>query len=610
MEIYEDSKRTEHWKTHSIAAILLMAFAFFINRGIEIKGLYMDDLYMWSCFGEQTFQEFVFPIGGTRCRPIFYLASWLQMALMGVNIQWMVPINILLNGGVAITLYGMAGKISRSRFIGFLSGILYLVTRLSYYQISQGWGLMETMALWLGIGILYCLYCFLNGHGNENRYYLIANILYFLVCFVHERYMVLVPLFFIVLIMKGKKDKKLWFQTLIAFGVMLLIRFLAIGGLSPAGTGGTQVTDTFSIKQTIKYALSQVAYMFGINAGPEHLNGIRWQDTEPWVHILVYASIGMILVMIICFLAALVKHKKDRLPALQNTILFICFIGACIVSSSVTIRVEMRWVYVSFTAAVLYLGYMYGVIVSHVDEVKELKRLVPYGLIFVAYTALLIPVEMYYRGFYENLYYWPNQLRYNSLAEETYEKYGDDLFEKTVYIIGDSYEMSEFTADTFFKVYDKERTFAGPEVVFIDSIDDVGLITDQMVIIREEPEFHAFQDITGFAKSLKLHPIYGYYEDGWMDEEAKLSVRAGASGIIRLEMVYPGNLTGNEESTVYVNGEKTVTTVFEDNITTAEIQVDPFQTVELLVKNNFYLEDAQEQRGEKRFSMLVTIKAD
>ena len=38
------------WKDEIIAAGLLMAFAFFINRGIEIKGLYMDDLYLWSCY--------------------------------------------------------------------------------------------------------------------------------------------------------------------------------------------------------------------------------------------------------------------------------------------------------------------------------------------------------------------------------------------------------------------------------------------------------------------------------------------------------------------------------------------------------------------------------
>lgn len=598
------------WKNHAIAALLLLIFAFFINRGIEIKGLYMDDLYMWSCFGEQSFWEFVFPIGGTRCRFIFYLFSWLEMALIGVHVEWMVPINIMLNGLVAISIYGMAGKIGRSKFIGFLAGIMYLLSRLSYYQISQGWGLMETMALWLAIAILYCLYQFINENENGDRYYLAANIFYFLVCFVHERYMVLFPLFFIVIIMKKKKARRYWLWPAAVFLLMLLIRLAAIGGLSPAGTGGTQVSDTFSLGQAVKFALSQVAYMFGINAGPQYLSGINWNDTAVWVHGLVYGAIGAIILMTLCFLVTVIRHKEERIPALCNIVLFICFIGACIVSSSVTIRVEMRWVYVSYTAAIIFLSYLYGVIAGHVGEIKAIKKLVPYGLIFAAYVLLMFPVEIYYRSFYGQLYYWPNQQKYNSLAEETYGKYGDGIFDKTVYILGNTYEMSEFTADTFFKVYDKERLFTGPEVIFIDSVDDVGLVTDQMLILREEPEFNAYQDITQFVKDLKCRRILGYYEDGWMDEEAVVKVRAGSSGVINIEMTYPGILTGEETSVIYVDGEEALITEWNENVMHVRLEAEPFRTVELKFVNNFYLPDAQEQRGEKRFSMMVNMKAD
>ena len=34
----------EWWAVFAI----LLAFGFFINRNIEMKGLYMDDLYLWS----------------------------------------------------------------------------------------------------------------------------------------------------------------------------------------------------------------------------------------------------------------------------------------------------------------------------------------------------------------------------------------------------------------------------------------------------------------------------------------------------------------------------------------------------------------------------------
>ena len=45
------------------------------------------------------------------------------------------------------------------------------------------------------------------------------------------------------------------------------------------------------------------------------------------------------------------KRKEYRVQMLKNSTLFILFTGLCIASSSVTIRVEMRWVYVSLVSA-------------------------------------------------------------------------------------------------------------------------------------------------------------------------------------------------------------------------------------------------------------------
>ena len=48
----------------------------------------------------------------------------------------------------------------------------------------------------------------------------------------------------------------------------------------------------------------------------------------------------------------------------------------------------------------------------------------------------------------------------------------------------------------------------------------------------------------------------------------------------------------------------------KQNITQVELETRPYDIVELDFENNFYLEDAKEQRGEKRFSMIVEITAD
>ena len=57
-------------------------------------------------------------------------------------------------------------------------------------------------------------------------------------------------------------------------------------------------------------------------------------------------------------------------------------------------------------------------------------------LIFAAYCGLSIYTNIFYRGYFPNIYFWADQQRMNSLAEETIEKYGTDgVLGKDVYII-------------------------------------------------------------------------------------------------------------------------------------------------------------------------------
>lgn len=588
---------------------LLLAFAFFINRSIEIKGLYMDDLYLWSCFGEQSFLQYVFPIGSTRFRFIYNFVSYLVLGIVGTHINWLVPINIILNALLAGTIYKIGKKFSRSNAIGLLAGILYLLSRMSYYQIGQVYGLMETMALWAALGILYCLYQYLVDTKEDNRYFIRANLLYFCICFIHERYMVLLPLFFLVLVIKKQKQWKLCMVSVINFSVIQLIRILAIGTLSPAGTGGTDVADTFHISEAIRYAVSQVFYVFGVNAGPEHLNGMSWGDSPRMIQLLIIAADIVLLILVIAFIKEIIHDKEKRGIYLSHTLFFFTFIALCIGSSSVTVRVEMRWIYVSYAAALLFLCYMYGAVTCHYENTQQsaLKKVIPYGCLLFLYTGFMFPVETFYRSQFPNIYLWPNQLRYNSLAEETYEKYGEEIFGKTIYILNDQYQISDFTANTFFKVYDKKREADGLEVKFIDSIREIGQVTDTMLILREEPEHQAFQDITGFVRDLKCERIKGYYLDNWMDEEAVVRVMTGSTGRIDLQCYFPGELTGKEYTQVQMNEEEPLTIKFEEQLVVVSLQAEPYETVTLNFLNHFYVKDAMEQRGQKRLSMVVDI---
>ena len=101
--------------------VCIAVFAFYINRDIEIKGLYMDDLYMWSFYGEQNFFEFVFPIGGSvSFRPIYWMLAYIEMAIVGPHVSWYAGFNVVSNILVAYSLFYICYKVAHCRLLAFL----------------------------------------------------------------------------------------------------------------------------------------------------------------------------------------------------------------------------------------------------------------------------------------------------------------------------------------------------------------------------------------------------------------------------------------------------------------------------------------------------------
>ena len=174
----------------------------------------------------------------------------------------------------------------------------------------------------------------------------------------------------------------------------------------------------------------------------------------------------------------------------------------------------------------------------------------------------------------------------------------------------DTYEMSDFTARTFFKVFDKKRLAEGTQVKKIESIRDIGLVDDSMLVLREDPEHNGFQDITDFVRDLKLKVDYGYYEDGWMDEHASLTVMAGEEGIIDLEIMYPGIMSGGEMITITKDQEEPLKLPLHSSVVDARLTASPWQLVHLTFDYNFYMQNAMEQRGEDRLAAIVHISAE
>ena len=629
MELGEKLERGWRRSTEGLLIFaVLLGFGFFINREVELKGLYMDDLYLWSCYGEQSFMEYVFLFGGSRFRFVFYLASWLELLFLGGHVEWMAPFNILLNSLIAFSIYRMCLSFSSGRkAVSLVLALVFLSSRMAYYQIGQFYGLMESLGLWAAVGILYFLYRYMNERNSVS--YLYGCLLYFLASFIHERYMALLPALLLALALApkrrgGKRDEtrgrsrgrgngrtdrplvaaesefpkwQLFLVTLLVFGAIQAIRFLTIGTLAPAGTGGTEVADTFSLADSISHAWEQAAFVFGRNSGPDYLCILPYADSPDGIRLLILLSNLVLFAAVALFAVCAVRDRSRLLVHLKNAALFLVFIAMCIGSSSVTIRVEMRWVYVVFALALLFFSYMSSVMGRA-------------GALVFLYAALAVPAENFYRDHWDNLYLWPEQGKYNSLAEQTIEKYGQEIFEKEVYIIGNTYEMSEFTAETFLKVYDRAGSCDGRSIQFIDSDFDFKELSEDMVILAEDPEHNAYQDVTDFVKKQRLNYAYGSYEDGWVDEHAKIVFMNGERDQVTLSCYYPGTVTGDQVCQVTVNGKRMPDLVFTDQNMTYEIPSAPYQMIELELSCNFYVANAKETRGEEKLAMIVTINTE
>lgn len=569
------------WLYTAAALVLLLLFGLFINRHLSIRALYGDDLYLWSFYGCEDFWSFTFPkVTKGNFRPFYWAMSYLEFLLIGPHVRWYARFNVLLNVGIAWVIYFFSRRLSRltrvphgmllGQAVGLLTGMLYLQSHFAAYQIAQVLGLLESLALLLALLTFWGLFDYMEGRGT--RAYLRACLCFFLVIFTHERYIALFPLFYLAVLTQHLTERRLCRRfaqprlsetsrtaqhrpsvddatgsgvvlrsqsrakpRLLALLLPLLIlavffgtRMVVAGEAIPVGTAGTKVQDTFSLTQALGFAFTQVAYIFGVNAGHAIFCGVSFADSARWVQALISFSWLSLLLMLVLYVRMAWKRGRITPRFVGENLLFICFIALCIGSSSITIRLETRWVYVSYTAALLYLSFMLGEIakVGRAEQVHTLSpvargaetcgstrsrrtstasvsasragsgvkksrsaAVLAFSLLFMAYGAVMTPVEHYDRQHYPNIFFFFDQDRVNSLADCTIGAVGAEnlLGKKQVYIYYNYYEMSDFYAEYFFKPFDPEKSGQGTEIHFIDSPDELptDATVDNSIVLME-----------------------------------------------------------------------------------------------------------------------------
>jgi len=143
--------------------------------------------------------------------------------------------------------------------------------------------------------------------------------------------------------------------TVTEMTVVIIIRLLALRSFIPEGTGGTEISETFSVSGFLASLRSEILYLFGVNTGPEHLNGINFADVNIIIKCCIATAFIFLVLFVIKFIiAAIMYSEKFEIKWTANILLFLGFIIGSIVASSVTIRVEMRWLYAPYLFLLLF----------------------------------------------------------------------------------------------------------------------------------------------------------------------------------------------------------------------------------------------------------------
>lgn len=487
--------------------LLLTIACFVINRGIVIKALYMDDLFHWSWYRGINIFEFAFKFydGSSRYRPVFDAIQYIFYTIIGTNPFRYAVINKVYNSVIALFIYHFIKRFDCNRVIAFIFSIFYLIAHFAYYQIGQGIGALESDALFFAIIIVfYCLKLtgVISGSGKNDilKNTIMLFIMFFVISFTHERYMGLaVPIAISLLMAENKKYKaKNKIISILVFIIEILIiciiRFMAIGKVVPAGTGGTYVEETFNIMQCIKFCFTQIAVIFGINIGPEYLYGIDFVSIESRkIKMLVAISILLIAVVIMTYIYERIKTKNEK-KSTSADLIFLSAVAMCIGASSVTIRVEMRFIYISFVLAIIYLTYM-GSFLCKRMRIKNASRYIYIVLALIFVTR--VPIEFKYRDYFYRIHCYVDLIRVNSIYDSTIGKYGldDILHNKKIYLINKTYGMTNFYAEYFFKIYDKNDV--GNKILLVDDMADIPQedIGKDTIILYENYENNDYKEL-------------------------------------------------------------------------------------------------------------------
>lgn len=586
--------------------ILIIGYYLVISQDVYSgeRALYRDDLGTYQVIGDEskTFSQRILDTTANKTRYVFNFILIVFFKIVGTNFERIDTLlfiwNVLLSVIFFLLLWWLIDSKENKKdiFLSLGGTLAFSSSRFSYYTMSEVLGIMEGLALLLTVAFLILL---IKDNYQFGQKYWIANVLCLVNMYVHERYFVLwgVVLAYIILAKMVNREKRISSKVLIAFSAIAIFfiqRYFVLGNRVLDGTSGTDIVDTFSIKTFITHVVYQMGYLLGVNApNNAYLNGIAPTDVSCSIYILTIVIIFSWMLIFILFVHALRCKQLVFREEICKLTLGIAIIGALIVASSVTIRVEMRWLYASYAIFISLMTYMASRIIY--GEYKKQK--VGYALWVVAIFCIL-GQEQYYRDNWRNLYYWGDRELSSSLVENI-DVNDKEIENITIVSADEGFSWDSQTVKDLLSPYEIECY----EVVFVDNIF---LIPEnaEYILLKKTGE-NLFLLMTDVCSS--LFNKAGWYEDGWVEPYATFSMINTDSNNMSMRFMYTGAYRKGMGGEVWVNGEKQKEFMFKEDDNWLNIELENIETglLKFEIKFNFVVIENSGRSEEGKLSCLL-----
>jgi hypothetical protein len=449
----------------SLAILTIIWFAFFPDRAFFADDFNLIVNALSGGYASSFVKAFTY--AGINYRPFFAAFFHLVSLIFGKDFNSYIYLNIFLEFLNACMVSFIGYKLSRNQlFVAFVSGVMFIVSRFSYYNVLQVYGSMMGLALFL---FLLMIYTTIHAYETKKPISLVWPLLfYYFVIFTYEGYIAVGGFLVFAIILAPIKFRARYHRfaltvvpvILLMFNYLLKTFVLHINFFQ--GTGGVPIA--FDYHQFFHFMGTGFANMLGLNVGPNYLSGLDISNAG----ITGYIIGGIFTVLITILIAAYIYNRfpsvrKSHLSEGKYIFLFFALFVPLLASASITFRQEYRWLYAPYVIVIFGIAYLSSKISS--------RKWLNFALIFCILISA-VSIDNFYRGYLDNVFFMGWLKTGADVKSNIIDKYGSVLPQKELFFISDSKDRENwsFMDSTFFKFYTGD-----PEIQmhFIDSAEDI-----------------------------------------------------------------------------------------------------------------------------------------